>query len=170
MPTKFLTLIKNVGRCMHWNSAVRRSWITYFSWLASQVLAFHDGPSLTSSLQSKMILICSIYEFEDIQLLHPYNINISALLDFNIRQRFSKLNFFCYKAIEILMFFFLEIDISRLICLCLCSLETCQVLFAWCTRGQEVEVRQGWKGEQSSNPQVAAEICIWAICFTLRPL
>ena len=125
---------------MHWNSAVRRSWITYFSWLASQVLAFHDGPSLTSSLQPKMILICSIYEFEDIQLLHPYNINISALLDFNIRQRFSKLNFFCYKAIEILMFFFLEIDISRLICLCLCSLETCQVLFAWCTRGQEVEV------------------------------
>ena len=63
-----------------------------------------------------MILICSIYEFEDIQLLHPYNINISALLDFNIRQRF-----------EILMFFFLEIDISRLICLCLCSLETCQL-------------------------------------------
>ena len=50
--------------CFEIQQCVGRSWLTYFSWLALQVLSFHDEPSLTSSLQSKMILICSIYEFE----------------------------------------------------------------------------------------------------------
>ena len=116
VPTKFLTLIKNVGCCMHWNSAVRRSWITYFSWLASQVLAFHDEPSLTSSLQSKMILICSIYGF---WITFNCFIRTSSIYQRSIRQRSSELNFFCCEAFEILAFFFLAIVISLLICLCL---------------------------------------------------
>ena len=48
--------------CFEIQQCVGRSWLTYFSWLALQVLSFHDEPSLTSSLQSK--IICSIYEFE----------------------------------------------------------------------------------------------------------
>ena len=151
-----------MGRCMHWNSALRRSWITYFSWLASQVLALHDGPSLTSSLQPKMILICSIYEFEDIQLLHPYNINISALLDFNIRQRFSKLNFLQSNWDTYVLFLrnrYLSSHLS--VSVFFGNLPT---LFDWCTRGQEVDVRQVW---QSSNTQVAAGICIWSRQFIL---
>ena len=154
--------------CFEIQQCVGRSWLTYFSWLALQVLSFHDEPSLTSSLQSKMILICSIYGF---WITCNCFIRTSSIYQRSIRQRSSELNFFCCEAFEILVFFFLEIVISLLICLCLFfgNLPR-QVLFAWCTRGQKVEVRQGWKGEQSSNPQVAAEICIWAICFTLRPL
>ena len=60
--------------CFEIQKCVGRSWLTYFSWLALQVLSFHDEPSFTSFLQSKMILICSIC----MQLLHPYIINISA--------------------------------------------------------------------------------------------
>ena len=135
--------------------------------LTSVILSWWTLIYLISTIQNDFDLF-DLRILNNMQLLHPYIINISAKhwATFFRAQLFSLLSIWDTS----ILFLRNRYISSHLSLSVLWKPANSQVLFAWCTRDQKVEVRQGWKGEQSSNPQVATEICIWAIRFTLRIL